>query len=122
MRIPVLERERFIADTLYKKLWIHDFLPCPYRTWLFVFYPNSLYRKRKIQLKLSYKVWGHIFIGGFFMSGRSHEEGLKDLTLLGNQGTTYSFEYAPEVLEAVDNLHPERDYFVKFNCPEFTSL
>ena len=56
------------------------------------------------------------------MSGRSHEEGLKDLTLLGNQGTQYSFEYAPEVLEAVDNLHPDRDYFVKFNCPEFTSL
>jgi hypothetical protein len=22
-------RERFIADTLYKKLWIHDFTPCP---------------------------------------------------------------------------------------------
>jgi hypothetical protein len=39
MRIPVLERERFIADTLYKKLWIHDFLPCPYRTWLSVFIP-----------------------------------------------------------------------------------
>jgi hypothetical protein len=35
--IPVLSRERFIADTLYKKLWIHDSMPCPYRTWLFVF-------------------------------------------------------------------------------------
>jgi hypothetical protein len=35
--IPVLTRERFIADTLYKKLWIHDSMPCPYRTWLFVF-------------------------------------------------------------------------------------
>lgn len=34
--MPELERERFIADTLYKKLWIHDYLPCPYRTWLFV--------------------------------------------------------------------------------------
>lgn len=56
------------------------------------------------------------------MSGRSHEEGLKDLTLLGNQGTKYSYDYAPEVLEAVDNLHANRDYFVKFNCPEFTSL
>ncbi len=56
------------------------------------------------------------------MSGRSHEEGLKDLTLLGNQGTQYAYEYAPEVLEAVDNLHANRDYFVKFNCPEFTSL
>ncbi|SOC08593.1 7-cyano-7-deazaguanine reductase [Ureibacillus xyleni] len=56
------------------------------------------------------------------MSGRGHEEGLKDLTLLGNQNTKYAFNYAPEVLEAVDNLHSNRDYFVKFNCPEFTSL
>ena len=30
--------------------------------------------------------------------------------------------YAPEVLEAFENLHPERDYWVQFNCPEFTSL
>ncbi|TCP23418.1 7-cyano-7-deazaguanine reductase [Scopulibacillus darangshiensis] len=56
------------------------------------------------------------------MSGRNHEEGLKDLTLLGNQHTQYAMTYAPEVLEAVDNLHADRDYFVKFNCPEFTSL
>ena len=56
------------------------------------------------------------------MPGRNKEEGLKDLTLLGNQNVPYAFEYAPEVLEAVDNLHSSRDYFVKFNCPEFTSL
>lgn len=55
------------------------------------------------------------------MSGRS-EENLKGLTLLGNQNTTYSMEYAPQVLEAVPNLHTKRDFFVKFNCPEFTSL
>ncbi len=30
--------------------------------------------------------------------------------------------YAPEVLEAFENAHPERDYWVQFNCPEFTSL
>ena len=30
--------------------------------------------------------------------------------------------YAPEVLEAFENQHPERDYWVQFNCPEFTSL
>ncbi|WP_010648734.1 preQ(1) synthase [Oceanobacillus massiliensis] len=56
------------------------------------------------------------------MSGRSQQEGLEDLTLLGNQQVDYSFDYAPQVLEAVDNLHSNRDYFVKFNCPEFTSL
>ncbi|KFL42528.1 7-cyano-7-deazaguanine reductase [Lysinibacillus sp. BF-4] len=55
------------------------------------------------------------------MSGRS-EENLEGLTLLGNQNTKYLFEYAPEVLEAVPNLHTGRDFFVKFNCPEFTSL
>ena len=47
---------------------------------------------------------------------------LKDLTLLGNQGVKYPDNYAPEILETFDNKHPENDYFVKFNCPEFTSL
>ena len=44
------------------------------------------------------------------------------LSLLGNQQTKYPQSYAPEVLEAFDNKHPNNDYFVKFNCPEFTSL
>lgn len=56
------------------------------------------------------------------MPGRKSEEGLNDLTLLGNGQTKYLFQYSPQVLEAVDNLHAERDYFVKLNCPEFTSL
>ncbi len=30
--------------------------------------------------------------------------------------------YAPEVLEAFENRFPERDYWVQFNCPEFTTL
>ncbi len=30
--------------------------------------------------------------------------------------------YAPEVLETFENQHPERDYWVQFNCPEFTTL
>ena len=41
---------------------------------------------------------------------------------LGNQGTKYPDNYAPEVLETFINKHPGNDYFVKFNCPEFTSL
>lgn len=36
--------------------------------------------------------------------------------------TSYKSDYAPEVLEAFPNKHPENDYWVKFNCPEFTSL
>jgi len=55
------------------------------------------------------------------MSGRKDEE-LQDVTLLGNQGTNYLFEYSPSILESFDNKHQNRDYFVKFNCPEFTSL
>ena len=47
---------------------------------------------------------------------------MEDVTLLGNQGTKYTFEYDPGILESFDNKHPYRDYFVKFNCPEFTSL
>ena len=56
------------------------------------------------------------------MAGRNEEQGLQDLTLLGNQNTKYLFEYSSEILEAVDNLHTKNDFFVKFNCPEFTSL
>jgi len=49
-------------------------------------------------------------------------DGLERLSLLGNQGTTYEFDYNPEVLETFDNDFPDRDYFVKMNCPEFTTL
>lgn len=55
------------------------------------------------------------------MAGRD-ENTLTDLTLLGNQKTTYTYEYDPSILESVDNMHTDRDFFVKFNCPEFTSL
>lgn len=51
-----------------------------------------------------------------------NEEELKDITLLGNEKTTYKDDYAPEVLETFVNKHQGNDYFVKFNCPEFTSL
>ena len=47
---------------------------------------------------------------------------MQDITLLGNAKTVYKSDYAPEVLETFVNKHPDNDYFVKFNCPEFTSL
>src|SRR5574344_1787924 len=50
------------------------------------------------------------------------KKNMPEITLLGNQNTKYSFDYQPEVLETFDNKHPDRDYWVKFNCPEFTSL
>ena len=43
------------------------------------------------------------------------------LKALGND-THYRSDYAPEVLETFENKHPENDYWVRFNCPEFTSL
>ena len=46
------------------------------------------------------------------------EEGLKAL----GAKTVYHMDYAPEVLEAFENRHQENDYWVRFNCPEFTSL
>lgn len=45
----------------------------------------------------------------------------QQLSLLGNK-SSYKATYAPEVLEAFDNKYPEHDYWVRFNCPEFTSL
>ena len=36
--------------------------------------------------------------------------------------TKYRDDYAPEVLESFENKHPGNDYWVRFNCPEFTSL
>lgn len=52
----------------------------------------------------------------------SQQEEMKNLTLLGSKETPYIFEYSPQVLESFDNRHADNDYFIKFNCPEFTSL
>ena len=46
------------------------------------------------------------------------DEGLK---ALGGE-TVYSQHYDPSVLETFENQHPDNDYWVRFNCPEFTSL
>lgn len=51
----------------------------------------------------------------------SIREAENELSLLGGQ-TVYKQDYAPECLEAFTNKHPERDYWVQFHCPEFTSL
>ena len=55
------------------------------------------------------------------MTGRKDDE-KGNISLLGKAGTKYSKDYSPEVLETFPNKHQNRDYFVKFNCPEFTSL
>jgi 7-cyano-7-deazaguanine reductase len=44
-----------------------------------------------------------------------------NLKALGRE-TGYLDTYSPEVLETFENKHQENDYWVQFNCPEFTSL
>lgn len=46
---------------------------------------------------------------------------MDNLSHLGNS-TAYSDDYSPEVLEYFENKHQDKDYWVKFNAPEFTSL
>lgn len=55
------------------------------------------------------------------MSGRIKEE-VPGITHLGSQNNAYPDDYAPHLLETFMNKHQDNDYFVKFNCPEFTSL
>ena len=50
------------------------------------------------------------------------EKETEGLSLLGNQGVKYPSDYSADILETFVNKHPDNDYFVKFNCPEFTSL
>jgi len=52
---------------------------------------------------------------------RTKEE-TSGISLLKETLTKYPLDYTPEVLETFVNKHQENDYFVKFNCPEFTSL
>ena len=52
------------------------------------------------------------------MSDNRKEEKLQAL----GKKTVYQNDYAPQVLESFQNQHPENDYWVQFNCPEFTSL
>jgi 7-cyano-7-deazaguanine reductase len=46
---------------------------------------------------------------------------MQELHSLGKK-TEYKQDYAPEVLEAFENKHPDNDYLVELNCPEFTSF
>lgn len=50
------------------------------------------------------------------------EKELEGISLLGNQQTEYRDNYSPEVLETFENKHPDNEYLVTLDCPEFTSL
>lgn len=45
-------------------------------------------------------------------------EGLKAL----GAKTAFAADYSPQLLESFENQHPGNDYWVRFNCPEFTTL
>ena len=53
----------------------------------------------------------------------TNSENRKDegLQALGKK-TEYSMDYAPETLETFENKHQDNNYWVQFNCPEFTTL
>lgn len=46
----------------------------------------------------------------------------RSLTLLGQGKTQYPSSPQQARLEAFENTHPDRDFRVTFDCPEFTSL
>ncbi len=52
------------------------------------------------------------------MEDTRKDEGLKSL----GAPSRYATDYAPEVLETFENKHQENDYWVRFNCSEFTTL
>ncbi len=52
------------------------------------------------------------------MSDTRKNEGLQAL----GKESKYSDNYTPEVLETFENKHKDNDYWVQFNCPEFTTL
>ncbi|MCC8112863.1 MAG: preQ(1) synthase [Bacteroidales bacterium] len=53
------------------------------------------------------------------MNNDREKEGL---SLLGNKGVKYPTDYDPTLLETFENKHPEHDYVVTLQCPEFTTL
>ena len=54
------------------------------------------------------------------MTNSENRQG-EGLHALGKK-TEYRQDYAPEVLETFENKHQTNDYWVQFNCPEFTTL
>ena len=50
------------------------------------------------------------------------EKELEGVSLLGNQGVKYPTDYDPSLLETFEKKHPENEYVVTFDCPEFTTL
>lgn len=50
------------------------------------------------------------------------ENELSEIKHLGSNHTKYIFDYDPQLLETFQNQHPENEYVVTLDCPEFTTL
>ncbi|MCH5226519.1 MAG: preQ(1) synthase [Muribaculaceae bacterium] len=51
-----------------------------------------------------------------------NDKELEGISHLGSQGTKYPTDYDPGLLETFENKHPENEYVVTLDCPEFTTL
>lgn len=84
---------------------------CNYRFFFVSLQPNK---------SIVFNVRG-IVCGIICIDMRTQEE-LQGVSLLGNKRATIPTTYAPEILEAFVNKHPDNEYLVTFHCPEFTTL
>lgn len=50
------------------------------------------------------------------------EQDANDLSLLGSSQIEYPASPEQATLETFENSHPDRDYDIVFDCPEFTSI
>lgn len=51
-----------------------------------------------------------------------NEKELEGISHLGSNGTKYPNDYNPGLLETFENKHPQEEYVVTLDCPEFTTL
>lgn len=51
-----------------------------------------------------------------------NDKELEGVSHLGSNGTKYPTDYDPNLLETFENKHPENEYVVTLDCPEFTTL
>lgn len=56
------------------------------------------------------------------MTTRKKPKKTAGLTLLKKNHSSYPSTPQKAKLEAFRNTHPERDYWIEFDCPEFTSI
>ena len=55
-------------------------------------------------------------------TGKRRTSRKNSLTLLKKSDHRYPQSHGEAKLEAFENTHPDRDYWIEFDCPEFTAL